>query len=29
VPNAGHSMYEQGIMDELLRATETFKQLEY
>lgn len=29
VPNAGHSMYQQGIMDELLCATETFKQLEY
>ncbi|KAL2633642.1 hypothetical protein R1flu_005121 [Riccia fluitans] len=29
VPNAGHSMYEPGIIKELVRATDQFKKLEY
>ncbi|KAL3694120.1 hypothetical protein R1sor_007771 [Riccia sorocarpa] len=29
VPNAGHSMYEPGIIKELVRATDQFKKLEF
>ncbi|BBN06133.1 proline iminopeptidase [Marchantia polymorpha subsp. ruderalis] len=29
VPNAGHSMYESGIIKELVRATDQFKRLDY
>lgn len=29
VPNAGHSMYDEGILYELVRATDSFKNLKY
>lgn len=29
VPNAGHSMYDEGILYELVRASDSFKNLKY
>ncbi|KAG0575039.1 hypothetical protein KC19_VG312600 [Ceratodon purpureus] len=29
VPNAGHSMYDEGILYELVRAADSFKNLKY